>query len=74
MKLQILSDLHLEFSPNFYLPKTGNVIALLGDIGYPKSLIYREFITKLSKDYEHVLLITGNHEYYNKRKSYEKIN
>lgn len=74
MKLQILSDLHLEFSPNFYPPKIGNMIALLGDIGYPKSLIYKTFITRLSKDYEHVFLITGNHEYYNKQSSYEKIN
>lgn len=77
MKLQIVSDIHLEFDKDlprkdWYLPKTGDSIALLGDIGHPKKTAYQTLIEKLSDDYQHVFLITGNHEYYGK--SYSAIN
>jgi hypothetical protein len=45
MKLQYISDIHLEFfqvHPRFKVCAPNLVLA--GDIGYPKSSIYKEFI------------------------------
>lgn len=66
MKFQILSDLHLELKKevNFELKKTAPNIILAGDIGNPFSNIYSEFIDFLANNYNLVILITGNHEYY----------
>ena len=64
MDLQIVSDIHLEFSSDFYPKKTAKYIALLGDIGYPDTHVYQKFIQKLSKDYLRVFIVAGNHEFY----------
>jgi predicted phosphodiesterase len=75
--LKIVSDLHLEYRLN---PFTNNLInkiinpkyqqnkkmlALCGDIGNPYIGNYKLFLQNCSKNYEHVFLIPGNHEYYN---------
>lgn len=74
ISLRILSDIHLEFKPKipdaidkFILPinASKNIVGLLGDIGCPFQPLYKEFIEKISKKYDHVFLLTGNHEYYN---------
>lgn len=70
MRLQLISDIHLEIENNFYPPKTGDSIVLLGDIGYPHTAEYQNFIYRLSKDYNHVFVIAGNHEYYRRQKTY----
>jgi len=68
LKLQLLSDLHLEFYasldrlPN--IPVQAPVLALLGDIGYPRDDIYKEFLLQCSQRWWKVLIIAGNHEYY----------
>lgn len=65
MKIQYLSDVHLEF--RFNLPKIkklADILVLAGDIGYPKSKIYLWFIKEMSKKFEKVFIICGNHEYY----------
>ncbi len=65
MKFQLLSDLHLEFSP-FHIQKhpDSNFLILAGDIGNPLTIIYKKFIKEVSEKYEKVLLIRGNHEIY----------
>lgn len=88
MKIQYISDIHLEF----YKPHKVNnrvlqninpnedvkVCVLSGDIGYPFQHIYKEFLIFMNKKFEHVLLITGNHEYYqfgeNKGKTMKEVN
>jgi predicted phosphodiesterase len=53
------------------LPKIkvmAEVLCLAGDIGYPHSGIYREFLKKMNTDFKKVFIITGNHEYYSSDK------
>lgn len=66
-KLQFLSDIHLEFLKKENIPKLTPVapyLALLGDIGNPFQENYKLFIDTVSKQFEHVFVISGNHEYY----------
>jgi len=66
MKLQIISDVHLEFQKEVpFIPVKADIIILLGDIGYPFSKSYQFLIEDLSKRFKHVIIIAGNHEYYN---------
>ena len=44
------------------------ILVLLGDIGKPRSNIYRDFLTMASEAYKSVIVIMGNHEYYYKKK------
>lgn len=67
VKLQYVSDIHLEQrSKIINIPKISECenICLLGDIGYPNTKIYKEFINYCSKKWENVFLLYGNHEYY----------
>jgi predicted phosphohydrolase len=75
LKLQIVSDLHLEMSlkKTHQIPATAPHVALLGDIGRGNSEAYAAFVRDLSKTrYQTVLLIAGNHEYYSCR--YDEVN
>lgn len=66
MRLQIVSDIHLEFRNNYYpfIHRRAPNIALLGDIGKPHSHVYMRLIRDLSRRFERVIIIAGNHEYY----------
>lgn len=73
MKIQYISDIHLEFMSK--IPKIkpdADILVLAGDIGYPFSGIYKEFLIDMNSKFKKVYLITGNHEYYNcgKNKDY----
>eukprot|EP00734_Pompholyxophrys_sp_LG126_P000045 Pompholyxophrys_sp_v1_NODE_2_length_20472_cov_5.132586.p10 type:complete len:249 gc:universal NODE_2_length_20472_cov_5.132586:13145-13891(+) len=65
MRFQLLSDLHLEFSP-FFLQKNDDAqfLILAGDIGNPLTMIYKDFLKEVSEKYEKVFLIRGNHDIY----------
>ena len=61
MKLQILSDLHIEFA-DFELPETdADVIVLAGDIGVGMDGL--EWIKK-QRPGKHFIYVPGNHEFY----------
>lgn len=72
MKLQYISDIHLEYHSNNISPFENIVakidccenICLLGDIGFPDTELYNEFIHYCSKTWKNIFLIYGNHEYY----------
>ena len=66
MRLQIISDIHLEFRDNRYpyIPQLASNITLLGDIGRPFSAVYARFIRDCSKRFRNVIVLAGNHEYY----------
>ena len=65
MKVQYLSDVHLEFmSKPPKIKVMAEVLCLAGDIGYSFSGIYREFLIKMNADFKKVFIIAGNHEYY----------
>ncbi|MEO1051761.1 MAG: metallophosphoesterase [Bacteroidota bacterium] len=71
MKIQICSDLHLEFPANRewlkehpLVPK-GDILVIAGDTYYLERSYHKmDFIRQVSKDFEAVYLIPGNHEYY----------
>lgn len=44
-----------------------SVLALLGDIGAPATPGYRSLIAWAAGMYDHVLVVAGNHEYYQER-------
>ena len=44
-----------------------DVLCLLGDIGSPFEKTYVDFLEECSVAFKHVLVISGNHEYYNNR-------
>lgn len=73
MKIQYMSDLHFEFRENSrYIkhngfPVTGDILVLAGDIFYLKDRAapLGNFWEWASKNYRQVLIVPGNHEYYN---------
>lgn len=67
MIIQYISDIHLEFYkkiPEDLITPKAEILCLAGDIGFPYSDIYEEFLIKVGKDFKKVFLINGNHEYY----------
>ena len=68
-----MSDLHLEFPENSIflkqneIPVTGEILVLAGDIFYLKDKIAprAKFWKWASENYRQVLIVPGNHEYYN---------
>lgn len=85
MKLQIVSDLHLEFNKSISIKNAGaDILCLAGDICLAQHLYrhpisslginnaehgdsasnYRKFFDQVSKEFDRVLYIMGNHEHY----------
>lgn len=61
MKIQVLSDLHIEFSDFRFQDAGADVIVLAGDIG--KGLLGIQYAQKLLKQTDaEILIINGNHE------------
>ena len=71
--LQYASDLHLELRKVNNIPiiepvaKENCCLALCGDIGNPFLETYKAFLDIHTKLYAHILIISGNHEYYTSR-------
>jgi Icc-related predicted phosphoesterase len=80
MKIFCISDLHLEFYANWQelfsqikkkLPKA-DVLVLAGDIGYTMNIKdtdnfkdnYEQLVREFKNMYDHVVIVSGNHEYY----------
>ena len=78
MNFHIISDIHLEF--RYYslkshinkenrngIPENEEInLILAGDVGYPDQKTFKDFIKSVSKLYDYVFIISGNHEYYKK--------
>lgn len=77
MKLQIVSDLHLEFAPIQIDNAGADALVLSGDICvanyfkrgpespyYAKAIEFHEFFAHVSKQFPIVFYILGNHEHY----------
>ena len=73
MKIQYCSDLHMEFDDNkrlmdsLPLDVAGDILVIAGDSGYlnDPSLTNLKFWEWASRNYRQVLLVAGNHEFYN---------
>lgn len=71
MRIKVLSDIHLELFKNTkrdwvnkFIKPNCDVLVLAGDIGYPDSEIYKDFLIQTNSLFKRTYLITGNHEYY----------
>ena len=77
MRIQYISDLHLEFGkPRIFGPSENTkdseniedssncVLCLAGDIGYPFTPVYEKFLINVSRYWKKIFLICGNHEFY----------
>jgi len=82
MKIQYISDLHLDFYTNGNTPKKikilfhrfikpGEVLIIAGDISHYNSQTI-EFLRYCSDNFNKIFIITGNHEMYNISKAQEK--
>lgn len=63
-------------SPNFlqkirdYAPHSTCILVLAGDIGYPASSHFLDFIRDCVKYFHHIIYVSGNHEYYGFKNNY----
>jgi predicted phosphodiesterase len=83
MKIQIVSDLHLEFSDITIENKTNaDVLVLSGDIMIASKVhkplsqygvVFRNFLKKCSSAFPHVIYVMGNHEFYDSGKFFGSI-
>jgi predicted phosphodiesterase len=66
MKLDLCSDMHLEFDPYQFKNRSGaQVLVLCGDVVLAKHIDkYRSSIQTASQEYQNVVAIAGNHEFY----------
>ena len=77
MKLQIVSDLHLEFSPLEIKNSGADVLILSGDICvvdyfdrgiaspyYKRAVGFAEFFHQVSMEFDKIFYVMGNHEFY----------
>jgi len=74
MKLQYISDIHLEYYKlddiDKLIPKKeAEILILAGDIGYPEQIQYKTYIDKVSKIWDQIFIVAGNHEYYQTTKN-----
>ena len=73
MKIQYMSDLHMELLENSRYIKAkefdvvGDVLVLAGDTFYLRDIIapQKRFWNWASENFRQVLLVPGNHEFYN---------
>ena len=72
-KFQLLSDLHLEMGTYYTIKPKAPYLLLAGDIGYPESQIFKDFIKQCAKKFDKVFYTSGNHEYYQIKKNIKSI-
>ena len=83
MKIQIVSDLHLEFSDiNIQNVGDTDVLILSGDILIAEKLFrpnseegnkFLDFLKRVSFQFPHVIYVAGNHEFYSSGKFYQTV-
>ena len=71
MKIQYISDMHLELSNNSkyfkhnYPKVTGDILIIAGDIMYlGQDITLKNFWKHCHENYKYTILVPGNHEYY----------
>lgn len=73
LDVYLISDVHLgegrkgnqQWQRGEEQNKEGGVFVLAGDIGNPYTEVYRNFLIEAKAACENVILVPGNHEYYN---------
>lgn len=62
MKVQILSDLHLEFGNSINLKPNTDLLILAGDIGNITQIGFKDFFEMVSIKWKKIIYVLGNHE------------
>ena len=66
MKIKYFSDIHTEFAPFNCEAVSGDVLLVAGDYGLgAKAWTYVDDFEILSENFNHVIYVLGNHEFYN---------
>lgn len=77
LSIQYISDIHLEFytgeASNIIQNAGADVLVLAGDIGKLHLPIFVEFLEYVCKEWNYVIFVPGNHEYYNETSCKESI-
>jgi predicted MPP superfamily phosphohydrolase len=85
LDLQICSDIHLEYYSqsrntepinfgNIVFPNSPNSILILaGDIGHVNNATWQAFMKYVGTNWQHVIYVLGNHEYYSNSKDMSKL-
>ena len=73
VRIQYVSDLHLELYkhvPDFsmFVTPCAKYLALAGDIGQPTCPSWIPFFSYVSRNWERIVYVPGNHEYYTSHK------
>jgi predicted phosphohydrolase len=63
LRFQIHSDIHLEKYPRRRVPACEPNLILAGDIGVPLYSSYENFFKDVSRKFDRVVYVLGNHEY-----------
>jgi predicted phosphodiesterase len=82
MKVQIISDIHLEHYDNGFRnfksiikPENGcDILFLAGDIGNINHDTYKPFLSYVSDNWKEIYYVLGNHEFYNYKNLHNKYN
>lgn len=63
--IALISDVHLEYNTlmDLHIPEA-DILVCAGDIGSPFTRNYVFFLEKMVQKYKYVILVPGNHEYY----------
>ena len=83
MRIQIVSDLHLEFEDiNIQNQNNADVLILSGDIMVASKVNkqeskygtrFRDFLKRCSFQFTHVVYVAGNHEFYSDGKFFQGL-
>jgi len=83
MRIQLVSDLHLEFADiNIQNQNSADVLILSGDIMVARKVLlanseygirFRDFLKRCSFQFPHVIYVAGNHEFYSDGRFFEEI-
>lgn len=72
MEIQVLSDCHLECYTGFpRIRALAKYLILAGDIGVINKRGFNSFIDYVSRNWEKVIFVMGNHEFYSNQTHYE---
>nr|QYA18488.1 metallophosphoesterase [Clandestinovirus] len=80
LDFQFVSDLHLEFYDCTHskkwpkVPALASLLIIAGDLGRVNQPQYFAFLKDVSARFRHVILVPGNHEYYQAHKPTHTIN
>jgi predicted phosphodiesterase len=67
LQFQFISDIHIEcYEGNIptIIEPIAPILILAGDVGQVQQKSYSQFIEQMSLQFKHVLLVPGNHEFY----------